>query len=187
MSIWQDMIQLTAEESAELLLVLNETDLTRYPPGVQRIREHLQALQLRPLRTHVDQVQPPHPVFLLPTVPRPQSPNRPSECEPRVPSRKLAESPPKYTLTDKDREFRSALNKLRRDKTQALFGPAILNNLVPYLIIGDPVLDRIVECARAQKLSSLDDLYRETAEWSWEALELGEQVLELVSRYGRDQ
>ena len=183
----QDMLRLTAEESAELLLVLNEADLTRYPPGVQRIRERLQALPPGPLTITVDQA--PHPVSPTPPSPAPrpkpqaQAPHPPSQSESHVLVPSLGpQSPPEYTLTEKDLEFRSALNELRRDRTQALFGLAILNNLGPYLIMADPVLDRIAECARAQKLAGLDDLYRETAEWCWEALELGEQVLELVSR-----
>ncbi|KAI1784996.1 P-loop containing nucleoside triphosphate hydrolase protein [Ganoderma leucocontextum] len=114
---------------------------------------------------------PAHPVFaILPAAPLPQPPR------PRA-----SKVPSKYTMSDKDREFQTALNKLRRDRTQILFGLAILNNLGPDLIMGDSILERIAHCARAHKLGSLDDLYRET-KWD-QTWELGEQVLQLVMVY----
>ena len=88
-------------------------------------------------------------------------------------------------MTDKDNEFCLALHKLRRDKMQARYGTAVLHNLGPGLIMGDTMLEQIAECARTHKLGSLDDLYEET-KWH-ETWELGDQVLELVSKYVEGQ
>ena len=63
---------------------------------------------------------------------------------------------------------------------QARFGIAILRKLGPGLVMGNTTLEKIAECARAHKLRSLDDLYE--AKWR-ETWELGDQVLELVSKY----
>ena len=64
------------------------------------------------------------------------------------------------------------------------FGLAILNNLGPGLIMGNAILDRIADCARAHKLDMVESLYRET---KWDlAWELGEQVLNLANRYACD-
>lgn len=79
-----------------------------------------------------------------------------------------------------DFKFRTALNDYRREKTVQIFSRAHLYNLGPGAIMGDDILKRIVDCARAQKLDSLDALKKET-KWS-RADELGNGVLELVSR-----
>ena len=84
-------------------------------------------------------------------------------------------------MSDTDRAFQTALNKLRRDRTQILFGLAILNDLGPDLVMGNSILERITHCARAHKLGTLDDLYRET-KWD-QTWELGEQVLALAHQY----
>ena len=84
-------------------------------------------------------------------------------------------------MSDNDRDFQTALNKLRRDTTQIQFGLAILNNLGPDLIMGDSILERITQCARAHKLGTLEDLYKET-KWD-QTWELGGEVLQLVRQY----
>ncbi|PIL37754.1 hypothetical protein GSI_01448 [Ganoderma sinense ZZ0214-1] len=184
-NILQDMLQLTTEESAELLLLLNGVDLAHYPQ-LRRIQGRLQAL--KPESSQVITDPPPHPTssrLSTPPVPRPQPPP-PAESESESPHElELSHCQPQYKPTVTDDEFCSALNKLRRDRTQVLYGLAILNNLGPDLIMGDSILDHIAECARAHKLTSLDDLYRETR-WD-QTWELGGQVLELVSRYVVDE
>lgn len=83
-----------------------------------------------------------------------------------------------YTMSDKDREFRDALHQFRRTKMKEVFGLAVLCNLGPGLIMGDSVLDRIADCARVNKLTSLDALYRET-KWD-QTWDLGDAVLAVV-------
>ena len=91
---------------------------------------------------------------------------------------RASELPTKDTMSDNNRDFQTALNKLRRDTIQTQFGLAILNNLGPDLIMGDSILERITQCARAHKLGTLEDLYRET-KWD-QTWELGKEVLQLV-------
>lgn len=166
------MLQLTSEESAELLLVLNDISLAGRP-HVQHVRERLEALQ--PGQSMA--IACPSPSLQeVPSVPATPPPQALQESRLEVPTQ------PKYrdTMTKKDRELCLALHKLRREKMEALYGRAILNNLGPGLIMGDTDLERIAGCAGDHKLGSLEDLDRET-EWpgTWE---MGEEVLELVQR-----
>ncbi len=83
-------------------------------------------------------------------------------------------------MSASDIEFRKALHDFRREKTLARYGLAHLNNLGHGLIMGDEVFKRIADCARAQKLTSVESLFRET-KWS-RSNELGEELLGLVTR-----
>lgn len=83
-------------------------------------------------------------------------------------------------MSTTDIEFRKALHRFRRERTIDTFGQVHLNNLGPGLIMGDTVLDRIADCARVNKLTSLDLLYRET-KWS-RAQEYGNELLGLVNQ-----
>ncbi|KAM5542547.1 hypothetical protein V8D89_004006 [Ganoderma adspersum] len=136
------------------------------------------AFKLQALKPGPPPDQPPPPVSSLPPTPPVPQPQSPSCLSPYART-----GPPaaEYIMTDKDHEFCLALHKLRRDKMQACFGTAILHNLGPGLIMSYTMLEQIAECARAHKLRSLDDLYEET-KWH-ETRELGDQVLELVSKY----
>ncbi|OJT02516.1 ATP-dependent DNA helicase Q-like 1 [Trametes pubescens] len=85
----------------------------------------------------------------------------------------------KYTMNTTDIGFRRALHDFRRAETLRTYGRAHLNNMGPGMIMGDGELSRIADCARARKLGSLDDLYKES---KWDLThELGERVLELVT------
>lgn len=83
-------------------------------------------------------------------------------------------------MSPTDIEFRKALHEFRRECTIKTFGRIHLNNLGPGLIMGDTVLEHIADCARVNKLTSPDSLYRET-KWS-RAQEHGNEVLALVNR-----
>ncbi|KAI0688583.1 P-loop containing nucleoside triphosphate hydrolase protein [Cerioporus squamosus] len=83
-----------------------------------------------------------------------------------------------------DFRFRDALNAFRREETRKKHGIAHLNNLGPGDFMGNDVLKRIVDCAHANKIRSLESLYRET-KWHL-AREHGTSVLELINRYVSD-
>ncbi|PIL23292.1 transporter [Ganoderma sinense ZZ0214-1] len=114
---------------------------------------------------------PAHPIFQLlppPPLPQPQAPR----ASGKVPTTG------KYTMTDKDRQLRDELHQFRRTKMKELFGLAVLRNLGPGLVMGDSILDRIADCARVNKLTSLDALYREM-KWD-QTWDLGDAVLAIV-------
>ncbi|KAI1781685.1 P-loop containing nucleoside triphosphate hydrolase protein, partial [Ganoderma leucocontextum] len=114
---------------------------------------------------------PDHAAFaILPPSPPPQ---------PSVP--RASTVPNKYTMSITDHDLHDTLDQFRRARTQEEFGVAILNNLGPGLVMGNAILERIVDCARVHKLGTLESLYRET-KWdlTWE---LGERVLDLVKNY----
>ncbi|KAJ3476192.1 hypothetical protein NLI96_g11327 [Meripilus lineatus] len=83
-------------------------------------------------------------------------------------------------MTLHDFSFRRELDSFRRRITLQKFSRAHLNNLGPGTIMGDTILERIVTCARAHKLDSVESLQRET-KWG-RSVELGPQVLDLVQR-----
>ncbi|KAH9847345.1 hypothetical protein C2E23DRAFT_714524, partial [Lenzites betulinus] len=84
-------------------------------------------------------------------------------------------------MDSQDIELHAALNALRREKMLAKYGRAHLNNLGASYIMPNDTLKRIVDCARARKLTSVANLFRET---KWDlATKLGEEVLCVVNRY----
>lgn len=86
-----------------------------------------------------------------------------------------------YKMSSIDDKLHTALHAYWRQKTALLFGQRHLNNLGPGVVMGNELLQRIIDCARAHKLDSVDTLVRET-KWV-RAQELGEDVLRLVSEY----
>ncbi|KAI0674174.1 P-loop containing nucleoside triphosphate hydrolase protein [Trametes maxima] len=116
---------------------------------------------------------PNHPIFaFLPTASPSTQPAR---------SLRASNVDTKYTMATQDHALRAALHQFRRTKTLSEYGRAILHNMGPGMVLGDNELVRIADCARARKLITLEDLYRET-KWdlSWEH---GDEVLELVKQY----
>lgn len=83
-------------------------------------------------------------------------------------------------MSTSDIEFRKALHEFRWEQTLARYGLAHLNNLGPGLLMGDEVFKRIADCAHAQKITSVESLFRET-KWS-RSNDLGEELLGLVRR-----
>ncbi|OJT09442.1 hypothetical protein TRAPUB_13660 [Trametes pubescens] len=115
---------------------------------------------------------PSHPAFSF--LPSPTDISRPS-----APRASHIET--KYNMNATDIAFRRALHDFRRAETLKTFGRAHLNNMGTGMIMGDEELSRIADCARARKLSSLDELFKEV-KWdlTWE---LGEGILELVATH----
>ncbi|KAI1783376.1 P-loop containing nucleoside triphosphate hydrolase protein [Ganoderma leucocontextum] len=81
-------------------------------------------------------------------------------------------------MTSTDTRLQAALHAFRRDQTIKLFGCRHLNSNGPGAIMGNEILERIIECARVRKLADLDALYRET-KWN-RAQELGTDVLKII-------
>ncbi|KAI0743681.1 hypothetical protein C8Q80DRAFT_1106518, partial [Daedaleopsis nitida] len=86
-----------------------------------------------------------------------------------------------YTMTSIDNKFHAALHAYHREKTQQIYGWRHLKKLSPSAVLSDEQLKRILNCAHAHKLASVDDLVKGT-KWS-RARKFGEDVLCLISQY----
>ncbi|KAI0635614.1 P-loop containing nucleoside triphosphate hydrolase protein [Trametes polyzona] len=111
---------------------------------------------------------------LLAILPNPAA----SPIKPSIP--RASKVSTKHDMSADDLTLQRALNTFRRDKTTAKYGPQHLRNLGPALIMSNDVLKRIADCARARKLTCVEDLLRET-KWN-KASEFGEEVLRVVTR-----
>ncbi|KAI0741660.1 P-loop containing nucleoside triphosphate hydrolase protein [Daedaleopsis nitida] len=110
---------------------------------------------------------PDHPIFaVLPPCDEPL---------PKTSTPRASQVDTSYKMNDIDIKLRSALHEFRRMQTLQTYGRAHLNNLGCGAIMGDDVLRRVLDCARANKIRSVDSLYRET-KWNW-SRELGNEVL----------
>ena len=83
-------------------------------------------------------------------------------------------------MNDADIAFRHALHTFRREQTIKIYSRTHLEGLGYGAIMGDRLLQRIVDCARANKIRSLEQLYRET-KWN-RAFKLGDAVIQLVNQ-----
>ncbi|KAH9833827.1 P-loop containing nucleoside triphosphate hydrolase protein [Rhodofomes roseus] len=66
-----------------------------------------------------------------------------------------------YDSGQADLDLRNALVKWRAEETSTRYGPAALRNHGGSLILPDKALDRVIDCAHAGKLLSLEDVKRE--------------------------
>lgn len=74
--------------------------------------------------------------------------------------------------------LRAALHSFCKRKTIEKYRKACLRNTGPAIIMSDNILDRIVDCAHAYVISTLDQLAKETY---WGCVEeLGEEVLQMI-------
>lgn len=83
-----------------------------------------------------------------------------------------------YKADSHQMDLRDALDAFREAKTIAIFGLANLRDLGPSLIMSNDVLERIIDCSRARKISSREELVKETR-WH-RAAEDGEEILTIV-------
>ncbi|KAL4260460.1 hypothetical protein AB1N83_009629 [Pleurotus pulmonarius] len=88
---------------------------------------------------------------------------------------------PKEKMDPSDLRLQKALEEWRQAKTAAQFSAAHLRDFGPALIMPNKVLDRIVACASAEKLSTPADLERETR-WS-KATTYGNEILEVIREH----
>ncbi|KAG1779314.1 hypothetical protein EV702DRAFT_1195288 [Suillus placidus] len=96
---------------------------------------------------------------------------------PRLPIRsRLA----KYTMGPQEFKLCEALEDWRDQKTVEIYGHPHLINLGPTVVMGDSVLDRIVDCAHFQKIKITDNLHKET-HWSVND-NLAREVIAIIHR-----
>jgi hypothetical protein len=77
-----------------------------------------------------------------------------------------------------DMALRDALHTFRRQRTIDKFGLAALKNQGPGIIMPTEILQRIVDCAHHNKITSIKELEQETS-WS-RAAEYGDEILLLI-------
>ncbi|KAG0694255.1 P-loop containing nucleoside triphosphate hydrolase protein [Suillus ampliporus] len=96
---------------------------------------------------------------------------------PRLPIRsRLA----KYTMGPQEFKLCEALEDWRDQKTVEIYGRSHLIDLGPTVVMGDSVLDQIVDCAHFQKIKIADDLRKET-HWSVND-NLAREVIAIIHR-----
>ncbi|KAJ3542654.1 hypothetical protein NM688_g5950 [Phlebia brevispora] len=95
-----------------------------------------------------------------------------------TPAPRASNVPKRSELTPTDCDLRSALHRFRGDKTAKLCDKDYFRNLGAGIVMGDGVLQRVVDRASVRKLKSVDDLCRET-KWA-RATKFGEAVLQIV-------
>ena len=84
-----------------------------------------------------------------------------------------------YTPAPRDAELRAALHDFRKTRTLELHGHARLRNLGPGIIMGDDVLQRIVDCSHFYLIGTTAQLAKET---HWSGVDdCGEKVLSLIN------
>ncbi|KAG1889560.1 P-loop containing nucleoside triphosphate hydrolase protein [Suillus subluteus] len=71
----------------------------------------------------------------------------------------------KYTMDSQEHKLCEALEDWRDQKTVEIYGRSHLIDLGPTVVMGNSVLDQIVDCAHFQKIKVADDLRKET-HWS---------------------
>jgi hypothetical protein len=84
-----------------------------------------------------------------------------------------------YTPAPRDAELRAALHDFRKTRTLELHGRARLRNLGPGIIMGDDVLQRIIDCSHFYLIGTTAQLAKET---HWSGVDdYGEKVLSLIN------
>lgn len=88
-----------------------------------------------------------------------------------------------FEMSAVDCNLQTALLDWREEKALVKFPKAAVRDLGASILLSDEILNRIVECAHAKKLSSPADLYKET-KWRKDWVEeFGESLLALVCHY----
>ncbi|KAI6011404.1 P-loop containing nucleoside triphosphate hydrolase protein [Pisolithus microcarpus] len=88
---------------------------------------------------------------------------------------------PKYDPSPHDHTLRNALEEWREQTTSAVYGWHHLNDIGPCIVMCNATLERIVDCAHHHKISTIQDLKRET---TWlDADQYGGEVLSLIRRH----
>ncbi|KAG1762510.1 P-loop containing nucleoside triphosphate hydrolase protein [Suillus placidus] len=86
----------------------------------------------------------------------------------------------KYEMGPREFQLRDALEDWRESVTSRIYGDSTLNDYGPGVTMPDSVLDRIVDCAHHHKVSTTDDLRKETR---WSAVDrFGSDVIAIIQR-----
>ncbi|KAG1883645.1 hypothetical protein F4604DRAFT_1575703, partial [Suillus subluteus] len=84
----------------------------------------------------------------------------------------------KYEMGPCKFELRDALEEWRELITKRVYGDLTLNDYGPAVTMPDSVLDRIIDCAHHHKISTTDDLCKET---KWSAVDcFGSDVIAII-------
>ncbi|KAI0052950.1 hypothetical protein FA95DRAFT_1461601, partial [Auriscalpium vulgare] len=84
----------------------------------------------------------------------------------------------KYDAGPSDMSLRDALHKFRKARTIALFDVPTLRSYGPGVVMPNDILERIVDAAHAQQLSTVNDI-AEITHWN-RAAELGPEILDII-------
>ena len=90
-----------------------------------------------------------------------------------------------FKMDDHGRLLKDELFKWRKEKALAKFGMCYFNTVGANILISDEVIDRIVVCSHWRKITTIDDVKRETG-WcnqpSWVS-ELGDSLMEVITKH----
>ncbi|KAH9929414.1 P-loop containing nucleoside triphosphate hydrolase protein [Fomitopsis serialis] len=106
----------------------------------------------------------------------------PHECDAAPPQPRASRIKKDTTISPAGRDLRTALDTFRRERTINKYGRALLDNLGASVVLPDNAIDRLVECAQAGKIKSLDDVQREVGKKWGKAREYGEEVAAIIRR-----
>ncbi|KAF6764720.1 P-loop containing nucleoside triphosphate hydrolase protein [Ephemerocybe angulata] len=96
----------------------------------------------------------------------------------RGPGKSSVASLQKTPMDDATATFKASLYEWRKTKASEKFKPSTIRQLGTKVLMADEILNRVIECARARKLTDLESIRRETS-WRY-ADELGLSLLELI-------
>ncbi|KAH9914611.1 uncharacterized protein B0H18DRAFT_1144264 [Fomitopsis serialis] len=107
----------------------------------------------------------------------------PRECDVAPPQPRASRIKKDTTISPAGHDLRTALDTFRRERTINKYGRALLDSLGASAVIPDDVIDRLVECAQARKIKSVDDIQREVGKKWGKAREYGEAVTNIIMRF----
>lgn len=87
----------------------------------------------------------------------------------------------KYEPVSSDKELYEALDAWRRSKTVDVYGRSALRDIGTCLVLPNPILDQIIDCAHFRKITRPEDLRRE-ADWS-QADRYGAEVVKIIEEH----
>ena len=88
-----------------------------------------------------------------------------------------------FDMTPEDTKLKHAIQTWRHEKANLKFRAATVRTLGIRIFMSDEVLNRIVGCAHYGKISTVDDLFKET-DWTRERVsDYGEDILSLIHQH----
>jgi hypothetical protein len=87
-----------------------------------------------------------------------------------------------FDMTSQDNELKQEIQNWRHEKAVSKFRATTIRTLGVHIFMSDQVISRIVGCAHYHKISTVDDLLKET-DWTRERVsEYGEDLLSIIRR-----
>lgn len=88
-----------------------------------------------------------------------------------------------YIMTSQDNELKRAIEHWRHEKALSKFQATTIQTLGVRIFMSNQVISRIVGCAHYHKITTVDDLLKET-DWMRERVsEYGEDILSLIQQH----